>query len=215
VSRDSSKLPRGRHKLPRDTVLANQRQRLLTATAGAVAEHGYPTFSVRHVLERAGVSRTSFYEQFDDKHECVIVAYDAAFERLTSAIFDACASSPDWPAGVAAAVGAALDFAAESPEQARLLVISHAAVADPRLSRRALAAQDQLVGLLRAGRERYGLGRSPLRLTEQALVGGAMSVVGAQLLADRVDPQVKPELVQLVLTPYLGAEEAVRVALAA
>jgi AcrR family transcriptional regulator len=217
VSVKAGKLPRGRHGVPRQEVAENQRQRMLDAAAATIAEEGYLSLSVRQVLERAGVSRATFYEQFKDKHECVTAAYEAAFERVTAAILAAAEDSPDWPSGISAGVDAALEFATEFPDQARLLVVFHAAVAEPHLSNRAREMQRRLVGLLYAGRERRDGARAPLELTEQAVLGAAMSVVGAQILADRLDrlPELKPELVQLILIPYIGHEEAGRIALAA
>jgi AcrR family transcriptional regulator len=217
VNAKVAKLPRGRHNIPRQKVTENQRQRMFDAVAATVAEEGYLSLSVRQVIVRAGVSRTTFYEQFKDKHECVTAAYEAALERATATILDAAAASPDWASSVAAGVDAALELATEAPDQARLLIVFHAAVAEPRLSRRALEAQRQLIGLLRAGRQGRNGVREPLELTEQAILGAAMSVVGAQILADRVDrlPELKPELVQLILTPYIGGEAAAAVALAA
>jgi AcrR family transcriptional regulator len=216
VNSKLAKLPRGRHNLPRQEVTENQRQRMFDAVAATVAEEGYLSLSVRQVIVRAGVSRTTFYEQFKDKHECVTAAYEAVLERATATILDAAASSPDWASGIAAAVDAALELATESPDQARLLIVFHAAVAEPHLSRRALEAQRQLVGLLRAGRQGPTGTNAPLEVTEQAVLGAAMSVVGAQILADRLDrlPKLKPELVQLILTPYIGGEAAAAVAVA-
>jgi AcrR family transcriptional regulator len=213
----AGKLPRGRHNVPRHLVVANQRERILAAAAAKIAEEGYLSLSVRDILERAGVSRATFYEQFKDKHECVIVAYEVALEQLTAAVLEASEGCSDWPAGVAAGVDAALGYAAELPAQAHLLIVFPAAVADPHLSRRARAARERLVGLLHAGRQRQNAGPAPIEVTERAVLGAAMSVVGAHLFAAGPDrlAALKPELVQLILTPYLGEEEAVRIALAA
>lgn len=217
VSAKAAKLPRGRHSVPRQEVAENQRRRMLDAAAAAIAEEGCISLSVRQVLERAGVSRATFYEQFKDKQECVTAAYEAAFEQVTAAILAAAKDSPDWPSGISAGVDAALKFTTEFPDQARLLIVFQAVVAEPHLSRRARATQKRLIALLLAGRKGQDGVRAPLELTEQALLGAAMSVVGTQILAGRLDrlPELKPELVQLILTPYLGDEEAGRVALMA
>jgi AcrR family transcriptional regulator len=187
------KLPRGRHRIPRDLVHGHQRERLLAAAAAALAEQGYSRLTVRHVIERAGVSRATFYEHFEDKHDCVAAAHGWAFDRLSCAIFSACASRRDWADGVAAAIGAALEFAAASPPVA-LLLIAHAAVVDPRLTERIVASHDHLAGMLRAGRERCPEAAALQDLTEQALLGAAMSVIGNQLIAGQASdlPQMGP-----------------------
>jgi hypothetical protein len=55
---------------------------------------------------------------------------------------------------------------------------------------------------------------APPELTEQAVVGAAMAVVGGRLMEGDLSalPQLAPELIQIVLTPYLGGDEALRVA---
>ena len=211
------KLPPGRHKLPREVVVANQRERLLHAATEALAEHGYSGLKVDQVIEGASVSRATFYEQFADKHDVALAAHAAAFERLRQEIVIACGAHSDWPAGVAAAVGAALDFTVESPAQASLVLISSPTAADPRLGRHWLVVHQHLAGLLRDGRERMQGRPAPLELTEDAAIGAAVSVVSARLIAGELDqiPALKPELVQLILTPYLGSREARSVALAA
>jgi AcrR family transcriptional regulator len=75
---DVQQLPRGRHRLSRAVVVRSQRERLLLAMADAVAEHGYAKTTVADVLRRARVSRETFYEQFANKEECFLAAYDAA-----------------------------------------------------------------------------------------------------------------------------------------
>jgi hypothetical protein len=51
-------------------------------------------------------------------------------------------------------------------------------------------------------------------LTEEALVGAVSAVLAGRLLEGGVEglDGLEPELVQLVLTPYIGTQEAVQVA---
>src|SRR5436853_2541679 len=86
-------LPGGRHAAPREVVVESQRARMLGAMAGAVAEKGYAHTAVADVIERAGVSRKTFYEHFDNKEACFLVAYDAGVELLLGAIEDGMASA--------------------------------------------------------------------------------------------------------------------------
>src|SRR6516164_3645667 len=71
-------LPSGRHGLLRSFVAANQRERILSAVAEAVAELGYAEMSVEAVITRAGVSRRTFYEHFKNKEDAFLAAYDTA-----------------------------------------------------------------------------------------------------------------------------------------
>ena len=60
----------------------SQRRRILEAMVEVVAERGYPETRVVDIIERAGVSRKTFYELFADKEECFLAAYDHALGLL-------------------------------------------------------------------------------------------------------------------------------------
>jgi AcrR family transcriptional regulator len=206
-----TRLPRGPHALPRDVVIAHQRERLLDA---AVADDGYADLTVRDLIDRAGVSRRTFYQLFDDKTECIVAAHERAFERLSGEIVGACRGQQAWADRVAAAIAAALAFAVESPCEAHLVVIACHSASDPKLASPGHAAHEKLADLLRAGRKQAAAEHAPPELTEQAVVGAAMAVVGGRLLEGDISglPQLAPELIQIILTPYLGGDEALRVA---
>lgn len=206
-------LPRGPHKLPREVVADNQRRRLMAGTARALASAGFAETSVEDILAEAGVSRTTFYEHFRNKRECVLLAHEEAFDRLAAELFRACAREQDWPTKVAAAVETAIAFAVRAPEEARLLIVDTLA-ADPTLTSRVLASNDYLVGLLRNGREQCPEAMTLPELTERALIGAATSLIGNRLLSGQADylPGLESQLIQLMLMPYVGVAEARRVA---
>lgn len=79
-------LPRGPHDLTREQVEASQRRRLIAAMTSAVSEMGYVKTSVAEVIQRAGVSRATFYVLFSDKEACFIAAFDAATEEIGAAM---------------------------------------------------------------------------------------------------------------------------------
>src|SRR3954471_20925436 len=70
------RLPKGPHGLTREQVQASQRQRLLDAVFDVVGEHGYAAATVADITTAAGVSRTTFYEQFRNKLDAFLSAYD-------------------------------------------------------------------------------------------------------------------------------------------
>src|SRR3954454_2857364 len=88
-------LPRGPHRLTREAVMASQRGRMLDAMAQAVAEKGYAATTVADVIAGAGVSRKTFYEQFRDKEDCFLAAYDTGVELLLGALREAGSNEED------------------------------------------------------------------------------------------------------------------------
>src|SRR5580698_1333323 len=60
-----------------------QRVRLLAAALSVVREGGYGGMSVSRITSRAGVSRRTFYELFEDREDCFLAVFDEAVERAS------------------------------------------------------------------------------------------------------------------------------------
>jgi AcrR family transcriptional regulator len=210
-----SRLPPGRHGLPREFVIHNQRERLIAGLAEAVAENGFAGTTIGHITRHAAVSRRTFYEHFASKDECFVAAYDTVMAELRERIAEAFDEQDEWPLAVRAGIGAMLGFLASEPNLARLSMVE-ALVAGPVVVERYDAAIQSLVPYFRAGRE--GRSREVLaRLsptTEEALVGGMVSLISRRILAGKTEELegLLPDLVEFTLTPYLGSAEAAKVA---
>jgi AcrR family transcriptional regulator len=152
-----SRLPRGRHAAPRAVVWESQRGRMLAAMATAVGEKGYGAVAVADVIARAGVSRRTFYEHFDNKEECFLAAYDAGVDAMLgaidSAIRDAAAGGP--LAIARAGTARYLETLAANPAFARTFLVEVLAAGPRALERRAAVHArfaDQLAVVHRAAR---------------------------------------------------------------
>ena len=209
----NGRLPRGRHRLPPEVVEHNQRRRLLDAAAETLAEHGYAALTVQQVIEAAGVSRTTFYAHFTDKRDAVLTAHREAFGLLMAEMNRACAVESEWPRKVRAAVGALFDLARTEPARVRLLTL-HALAIDPEMVVQLRECNAHLAALLRRGRQQTPLGPGLPELTEEALVGAVSAVIGERLSRGSAEglEEFESEVVQLLLTPYVGTAEALRAA---
>ena len=88
------RLPKGPHAFSREQVQASQRQRILDAILDVVGEHGYAGATVAHVTTAAGVSRTTFYEQFRNKQDAFLTAYDQIGQQFLADLAAATGSTP-------------------------------------------------------------------------------------------------------------------------
>jgi AcrR family transcriptional regulator len=82
-------LPSGYSGLPRELVIASQRQRLIHGVTIAVAENALSATTISDITDRAGVSKKTFYEHFHDKLECVLAAYDHGAAAMLSEVVGA------------------------------------------------------------------------------------------------------------------------------
>lgn len=178
------KLPRGRHGLSRKDVARSQRKRMLRAMAEAVSELGYANTPVAEVLRRAGVSRETFYEQFANKEECFLAAYDASATTLLQAIGTTLDSEP--PARSAGdqldrALGRYLAALASEPALARTFLVEVYAAGSVALARR-VEVQSRFVEALTA---QLGAKNEVQRFACEAIVAAASALVTQRVCAGR------------------------------
>lgn len=142
-----ARLPRGRHTLTREQVVADQRARMMLALADVVGEKGYVPTSVADVIKRAGVSRQTFYEQFSDKLDCFLATFDAAGEILAAELTSLVTDDDDPVGRFDQLLTRYLDVLAGSAGYARVLLVeSHAA--GPEAIRRRAALQERIAAAL-------------------------------------------------------------------
>lgn len=211
---DSRKLPSGRHNLPREFVVRSQRDRLLDAMADVCASDGYGAASVAALCARAGVSRTTFSDHFVDREACFLAAYDAILGKFLGQVIGAY-EQPElpWPDRIRAALVALLSFLAAEPAFARMCILEVVA-AGPRALERYMSAARLLASLVDEGRgARPGHEELPASTAVAVVHGGAL-VIRDQILAGRTEQltELLPDLLYTTLVPYVGQQEALRVA---
>ena len=143
----------GRHGLPRDFVVHNQRERLIAGLAEAVAEKGYGGTTIADITRHAAVSRRTFYEHFDGKDECFVAAFDTVTEQMRERVDEAYKAEDEWPAALRAGIEAMLVFLASEPNLARLAMVE-ALVAGPVVVERYDAAVQTFLPYLARGSQR-------------------------------------------------------------
>jgi AcrR family transcriptional regulator len=202
-------LPRGRHGLPRERVTGSQRGRIIQSVIEAVAERGYQATRVVDVVERAGVSRATFYELFDDLEDCFLASYDYASARLfetASAAFNEEADAT-WAERIRAGMAAFLELLAGWPEGARFAIVEVLAAGPKALVRRD-AALRQFSELVEAGRNQSS--NELPGITSVAVVGGINELLYSEVLhgATAGLPGRLPDIVYWITQPFLGPEGA-------
>jgi TetR/AcrR family transcriptional regulator len=190
------RLPRGRHNLSRSAVASTQRARMLRAMAEVVTERGYVDTPVAAIIERAGVSRETFYQQFSSKQDCFIAALEETIGALAAAldaVLDATTGSPLDRYG--ALLTGYLDSLAARPATARLFLIETYAAGQDAMRRR-LELQQQFVD---AVARIFGARSAQDRFAAEALVATTVSAVTARFIADDVRglATLRPKLLTL------------------
>jgi AcrR family transcriptional regulator len=203
------RLPHGRHGLPREFVVRNQRERLEAGIIASVAERGYHHTTIVDIAAASGISKRTFYDYFADKEACFLATYEMVAEFLLGAMDEEGAAEKGWAARVRAELEALLAVFAANPDLARFMLAAPPA-AGGKIAERYYGFLDELIGRLVAGRP--GNTRRPTEAAEHGIAGGFAGLIVERVSsADGEDlTELLPDLLELVLTPYLGRERAIK-----
>jgi AcrR family transcriptional regulator len=205
------KFPSGMRRLPPELVRVIQRERLILAMLSAVSELGYLATNVQDVIDRAGVSRPTFYEHFANKEDCFLAAFDSSAERLRKKIDTASRQGGDvWRNRVRYGLEALLSFAAREPHTARTLVVE-ARAASAAAVRRRVELLDEFAACLDSQAQAL-LPEADMRtpVTATGIVGGVESLLYSRLCKHEYDQleSLLPSLMYFVVLPYEGHKAA-------
>jgi AcrR family transcriptional regulator len=206
-------LPAGRHGYSREQVAHNQRERLIAGLASAVAEHGYRAVTITHITGQAQVSRRVFYANFEDKEQCFLAAFEVVAGHIRELAAEAVAPLDGWAERAIAAARSVLGFLASEPDLARLCLVESQG-AGPTVSARFHDAVHEAVPLLRLGRAERDRDPPLPETTEESTIGALVLLTSRKVAAGEAVRlgDLLPDFAEFILSPYLGAEEATRLA---
>ncbi|NLT07547.1 MAG: TetR/AcrR family transcriptional regulator [Solirubrobacterales bacterium] len=207
--RRPDQIPGGRHGLAPEEVAESQRGRILRAMTEAVGRDGYQAARVADVIAHAGVSRKTFYEHFEDKEHCFVVAYEQALARLLSVTIEAFEAQDEWVDQLRAGLTALLHALAQDPTVARVCFVEVLAAGPT-----AVATRNEA---MRGFAYVYDAGRLDTDadlpgFTGISMVGGLSEILYREIVAGQTAdlPKLTPELMYMSVLPFLGADTAAR-----
>jgi AcrR family transcriptional regulator len=220
-----SRRPGSESALASTRVAEIQRQRLLAAMAVVAGERGAANASVAHVVSRAGVSRRTFYELFEDREACFLAAFDQAVAQAAETVLPAyegqarplsrtphrggppkghppsrgAGRQAGWHERVRAGLAALLQFLDAEPGMGRLVVVEALGAGPRALEHRArvLAALIAVVDEGRAEMSRARPPKGPPPLTAEGVVGAVFAVIHARIVLSPTSSE-RPPLTELL-----------------
>jgi AcrR family transcriptional regulator/DNA-binding MarR family transcriptional regulator len=198
--------------VPREHVTEIQRVRILLAMAEVAAERGAGQASVAHIVSRAGVSRRTFYDLFEDREDCFLATFDEVIARALVPVLAAYRAETRWRERIRAGLLALLVFFDEEPALARFCVVE-ALAAGPRALERRGEVVGELVRVVDEGRaERPARVPDPPPLAAEGAVGAVFAVLHARLAAGGTAPltSLLGSLMGAIVMPFQGGAAAQR-----
>jgi AcrR family transcriptional regulator/DNA-binding MarR family transcriptional regulator len=200
----------GQGGLRREHVADIQRVRMLAAMVEVAAERGAANVTVADVVQRAGVSRRTFYDIFEDCEACLRVAFDNGVKRMREDMVAAYRGPGRWTERVRRALAVALSFFDADLPLARFLIVESLGTrAGVECRARAL---NRLVGVMSAGHAESKPGMLDTALTAEGAIGAVLGVIHGRLSEPQPRPLIEllnPLMCMLVL-PYMGTAAARR-----
>jgi AcrR family transcriptional regulator len=190
---------------------AERRAQVLERLIDVFAKRGYQAATVDHLIAGGKVSMGSFYSDFEGKEDCFVQVYDRVMADLGERLEAAVPAEADWATQAVLAVRTVVEYAAERPMAARVVLIE--AQTGGRL------ALDRYNGTLREASSFLRKGRSEPGTTadypesfEDTTVSGLTWLLQSRLATERIaDPaELWPRMARMVLEPYFGAAGAER-----
>jgi AcrR family transcriptional regulator len=198
-------LPRGPQALPREEVAAHQRERLMDAMVQAVNERGVVATTISDLVARAGISRRTFYEHFENKEACLLATYDTVVETEVQRLLALPVSGEGWREQLETIVRALFDAIAERPDATRLICVEMGASGEIGVQRWAAGAA-RLERFISASFEHSpGAGTIPDPVA-RAFVGALRKIIYTRVREERSSRSLKAELARIVpeLLDWIG-----------
>jgi AcrR family transcriptional regulator len=185
---------------PREVVSRVQRDRVFRAMAEVTAERGYGDTGIRALLERARVSRITFYELFDDKLECFLAAYEEAVDDALEAVGASCGEGGEPQERIRRGLRTLLERCRDEPAIARMCTVEVLAAGDAGRAARERTVERFAELLEPPLRELYGDGGS-IGIRTRALIGAVYEAMYRRLQVGDAEglPETVGEIVELYL----------------
>lgn len=206
AKRRRAALPRGPQALPREEVAADQRRRLFAAMIKAVDERGFVASTISDLVERAGVSRRTFYEHFENKEECLLATYDMLVEGLTAEVSAVDGDGGEGLQRLETVITALFEAAIRRPAAARLVCVELAAAGPPGVERWASSSSTLVEHIMTIFDETSDHGAIPEPVA-RAIVGAVRNTLYSRVRRKRSSRALRAELMKVIpeLMSWIGS----------
>jgi AcrR family transcriptional regulator len=187
----------------------NEHERIQAAVALTIAAGGYEASSVEDICATGDFSVQTFHEHFSGKREAAIDAVEAGADQRITRCREAFERAGEWPEAIWAALQAYTDWMAANPTFARLGLVEILAMgpAGQALQRSLL---DAFAIFLGPGYGRTTPGTPAAGSVDETIAYEVFRQLHRHVVRESPEtlPTIVPDLARVVLTPFLGAEQA-------
>jgi AcrR family transcriptional regulator len=160
------------------------------------------------IADEAGVSIDTFFGLFDDMEACFLAAIEKLGEEVREIVSDPGLTSGDWPAAVRRSLDALMRYFAARPAYTQTIATGVFAMGQRAVDLGAELAREVAAKLTAGAPEAPRTG-----LAQEGIEGAIWHTIYCQTANGGTGalPELSDYLAYVVLTPFLGAEEAARI----
>jgi AcrR family transcriptional regulator len=186
----------------------DERSRVLRSALELAALEGYGNLTPMRIADEACVSIDTFFDLFDDMEECFLAAIEKLGMEVRETVSDPGLISAEWPAAVRRCLDAMMRYFAARPAYAQTIATGVFAMGQ--------RAVDLVAELARevAAKLTAGAPSPPLTgLAQEGIEGAIWHTIYCQTTNGGTGalPELSDYLAYVVITPFLGAEQAARI----
>lgn len=191
----------------------SERERALLATAELWAEVGYPGLTVEGICARAGIDAENFAAEFRDLEAAAQATFEVPIGGVVELVAEQFAPDRSEPESCAMGIVAILELMAANPAFAYVTYFGRRQPVPPSIVTVAQTAQSFVAAMMERLRESSGLGQQPAVAGIGAL-GAPEALIRREILAGRTEhlPSLAPQVIYGATVPFVGQEEALRLA---
>ena len=197
------------HSPTLELVDSPKRERILEGMLRAVGSEGYDATSVRTILDRTGLYRQAFYDEFPDKDACYLAALEMGTARLEALVVHAAASQETWRGRLRAGLAGLLDALDAEPDFGRGVIVGVHSAGPEALAIRAKAMK-RAAEFIDLARDEVEESEEPPQIAPEGIVAGIHAIVHSRLSTGAGEGfrGLLPEFMYFAVLPYFGAEAA-------
>lgn len=205
--RASRRTPRERGPLSREQVTEMQRARIMRAVPQVVDEHGLRGASIARVATTAGVSRSTFYDLFENFEQCFLAVLDAGMRHTSARIAQAFAQNTTWQRQAVAGLVVLLGALDADPRLARVCLVEALAAGPSALEYHA-REMEMLKHMVDSAAGPARTDRHSSALSAEATVVAVAGILHRRLVTGEAPPftHLLAPLTSVVLEPYCDAQ---------
>jgi AcrR family transcriptional regulator len=188
---------------------ANERERVRHALIDLCFERGFRNTTLEALLERAAIDRRAFERNYSDLEDCFCAVYGKERDLIIERFVAASASATTWRDRVRA-VAYSLHRSLSSDERFMHFMVIEVRAAGERAQVLQWEGVQVMFDLLEEGRAEMDDPERITRTTAESIAGGIFNQIYAAAGKGSLPPaeEVVPQMMHLVVLPYLGPEAA-------